>query len=163
MRILKEGMAAAPIELPDLHGREVTFAPAGRTPKVVVFYKITCPACQFAMPYYDRLHRAFSQKGVPVRAIVQNPPAEAIRFAAEYAVEMPQLVDAPAYVASRAYGVMSVPALFVIGTEGDVALASTGFVRDDLQRAAALVARAIGQPEPRIFGAGEDVPALKPG
>jgi len=130
---------------------------------VVVFYKVTCPACQFGMPYYDRLHRAFSERGVPVRAIVQNPPADAIQFASEYSVEMPQLVDAPAYAVSKAYGVMSVPALFVIGAGGDVVLASTGFVRDDLQRAAALVARAIGQPEPRIFGAGEDVPALKPG
>jgi peroxiredoxin len=157
------GMAASPIVLPALDGKPVTLEPAGPTPKLVVFYKVSCPTCQFGMPFYNRLYRAFADSPVTVVAVAQNRPVEAADFAARYEVTMPQLIDAPAFAVSKAYQVMTVPTLFVIDAAGEIALASPGFVRADLERAAALLAAAIDRPVPEIFRPDEAVPALKPG
>lgn len=160
---LKAGMPAAPIVLPGVDGSERKIEPATVGAAAFVFYKIDCPTCQFAMPYFDRLYRAFADHQVPVLAVAQNDAAQAAEFAARYGLAMPQLIDAAGYAASKAYGVMTVPSLFVTGADGTLTLASAGFVRDDVQRAAALLALSLGGPAPTIFAAGEDVPALKPG
>jgi hypothetical protein len=98
-----------------------------------------------------------------VLAVAQNEAADAAEFAAVHGVAMPQVVDAPAYFVSKAYGVMTVPSLFVTGANGALTLASAGFVRDDVQRAAELLAAALGCPVPAMFHTCEVVPALKPG
>ena len=68
-----------------------------------------------------------------------------------------------AYPASNAYGLTSVPTVFLIDADGTVRVSSTGFVKDDLERIAAdLAERQRISPAP-LFKANESVPAIRPG
>jgi peroxiredoxin len=163
MTQLKAGIPAAPITLPDLGGKLVTLDLRSPGPKVLIFYKESCPTCRFGLPLYDRLHGAFAATGFPMYGVIQNTPAEARAFARAYGIRMPQLVDDSPYEASRAYHVLSVPTMVVIDGEGRVAFVSPAFVKEDVRRVAALLAEAAGSPVPELFAEDEDVPALRPG
>lgn len=163
MTQLKAGSTAAPITLQNLEGKLVTFDPRSPGPKVLIFYKESCPTCRFGLPIYDRLHGAFAATGFPMYGVIQNTPDEARAFAREHGIRMPQLVDDSPYEASRAYHLLSVPTMVVIDGEGQVALVSPAFVKADVRRAAALLAEAAGDPVPELFADDEDVPALRPG
>lgn len=163
MTQLRTGIPAAPITLPDLDGHTVTVDPLRPGPKVLVFYKADCPTCQFGLPIYDRLYRAFEDSAVAVYAVAQNSPAVARAFAREYDVRMPQLIDGPPYAASRVYHILNVPTMVVIDEGGRVAIVSPAFIKDDIHRTAILLAEAAGRPGPELFAPGEEVPALRPG
>jgi hypothetical protein len=67
------------------------------------------------------------------------------------------------YPASNAYGLTSVPTIFLIDADGTVRVSSMGFVRDDLERLAAdLADRGRIAPTP-LFRTNESVPANRPG
>ena len=67
------------------------------------------------------------------------------------------------YPASNAYGLTSVPTVFLIETDGTVRISSMGFVKDDLERIAAeLAERRRIAPTP-LFRPNESVPANRPG
>ena len=36
----------------------------GSGPVVLAFFKVSCPTCQYAFPFLERLHKAYGQKGV---------------------------------------------------------------------------------------------------
>jgi len=163
MTQLRAGITAAPITLPDLEGNPVTVDPFGPGPKVVVFYKLSCPTCRFGLPFYDRLYRAFEGSGGAIYGIMQTSPEESREFASAHGIRMPQLIDGPPYAASRAYYILNVPTMVVVDGAGRVALASTAFVKEDIRRAAVLLAESAKRPPPEIFTADEDVPAFRPG
>jgi peroxiredoxin len=163
MSLLKLGAAAEPFAAPDLDGQPVMFDPAGAGPKVLVFYKVTCPTCQLGMPYFDRLYRSFAGADIPFYAVVQDPPEAALAFADEYGITMPQLIDAKPYPASNAYKLTNVPTLFVVDGQARIELVSPAFVKSDIEKAAELLARSEGVAVPAIFTPEDDAPALRPG
>jgi hypothetical protein len=67
------------------------------------------------------------------------------------------------YPASNAYGLTSVPTIFMIDTDGTVRVSSMGFVRDDLERLAAELAERRKITPAALFGTNETVPANRPG
>jgi peroxiredoxin len=44
----------------------------GRGPAVVVFFKVSCPTCQYALPFFERLHKAYRSKGISLVGVSQN-------------------------------------------------------------------------------------------
>ena len=163
MSLLKPGTNVQSFVAPGLDGQTVSFEPGGDGPKVLVFYKVTCPTCQLGMPYFDRLYGAFAGRGVPFYAVVQDSPEAAVAFADEYGITMPQLTDIKPYPVSNAYKLMVVPTLFVVGSQARIELVSAAFVKADIEKAAELLANAVGVETPRIFTPVDDAPALKPG
>jgi peroxiredoxin len=160
MTRLAPGSTAPGFTLPDLDDRHVVFDPTGPGHKALVFYKSDCAGCQFSLPLFDRLHSRL-HGGSEVYAVAQDTPRIAREFAQTRSLTVPQLVDAEPYTVSRAYHLQHVPTLFVIDPEGRIVIASAAFVREQVERAAGLLAAGHGPVS--LFDSAEDIPQIKPG
>jgi peroxiredoxin len=134
-------------------------------PVVAAFFKISCPVCQFTFPFLLRLYQRYGKEDVTFLGISQDDAKATAGFARQYGVTFPMALDEKekGYPASNAYGLTSVPTIFLIDTDGTVRVASMGFVKDDLERIAAELADRGKVPPAALFGANESVPASRPG
>jgi hypothetical protein len=72
-------------------------------------------------------------------------------------------VDQNNYKVSYAYGIETVPTIFLTDKAGKVSTVSVGFVRDELKRFSQQISALLGSPPAEIFKPGEFVPAIKAG
>lgn len=134
-------------------------------PVVAAFFKISCPVCQFTLPFLERLHQRYGGDNVTFLGVSQDDAKATASFARDYRLAFPMVLDEKekGYPASNAYGLTSVPTVFLIDTDGTVRVSTMGFVKDDLERIAAeLAERRRIAPAP-LFRANESVPANRPG
>jgi peroxiredoxin len=134
-----------------------------RGPVVAAFFKISCPVCQFTFPFLERLHKRYGSDGVTFVGISQDGARDTKEFAAEYGVTFPLLVDESDYPVSNAYGLTTVPTIFLIETDGTVKVSSMGFDKKDLETIAAHLAERRKIALAPLFRPDEVVPANKPG
>jgi len=135
-----------------------------RGPVVAAFFKISCPVCQFTFPFLDRLYKRYGGEGVTFLGISQEDAQSSQKFAKEYGITFPILLDDEnGYVVSNAYGLTSVPTIFLIDTDGTVKVSSMGFDKKDLETIAAHLAERKKISLTAIFRPDEVVPANKPG
>jgi peroxiredoxin len=134
-----------------------------RGPVVAAFFKISCPVCQFTFPFLERLNKRYGGEGVTFLGISQDDARSTKKFAQEYGLTFPILIDEEGYPVSNAYGLTNVPTIFLIHTDGSVKVSSLGFDRKDLEAIAASLAerKTIGLTP--LFRPDEVVPANKPG
>jgi peroxiredoxin len=89
-----------------------------RGPVVAVFFKISCPVCQFTFPFLERLYKRYGGDGVTFLGISQDDARATKSFAKEYGITFPMLIDDEnGYLVSNAYGLTNVPTIFLIDTE----------------------------------------------
>jgi len=81
---------------------------------VLTFFKVSCPVCKMVAPMVT----AMAEAGVRVFAIGEDPPDALATFAANEGQRAPTLTEPAPYAVSEAYGLESVPAIFLIGTDG---------------------------------------------
>ena len=100
-------------------------------PALLAFFKVSCPVCQFTFPFLERIAKSGSLR---VFGVSQDDAKATARFAKEFEVTFPMLLDEErtGYPASNAFGVSTVPTLFLIDASGVVALSSEGFLKRDL-------------------------------
>jgi len=124
-------------------------------PALLVFYKISCPVCQMTAPYLERLS---ASNAIQVIGISQDEAAGTRGFMERCGVTFPTLLDSRSegYPASNAYGISSVPSLFLVERDGTVERAFNGFSKRDFEE---IGARAGLAP----FGDGDHVPEWKAG
>ncbi len=124
-------------------------------PALLAFFKIGCPVCQFALPYLERLAGSSS---LQIIAISQDDEAATTGFRQRFGITLTTLLDQSkeGYPASNAYGLTSVPSLFLVEKTGEIAMASAGFAKRDFE---SLGQRAGVQP----FRPEENVPEWKAG
>ena len=135
-----------------------------RGPVVAAFFKISCPVCQFTFPFLERLHKRYGGPGVTFLGISQDDMSDSKEFAREYGVMFPILIDDEnGYVVSNAYGLTSVPTIFLIETNGKVKVSSAGFDKKDLETIAASLAERRKMARKPLFRADEVIPENKPG
>jgi peroxiredoxin len=142
--------------LKDLTGADVSLDEIlAKGPALLAFYKISCPVCQLAAPYLERLTAGSSPRIV---GISQDDAAATQGFNQRFGVTFPTLLDSSkaGYPASNAYGITNVPTLFVVEPDGQIAKVIAGFSKRDLEE---LGARAGVQ----TFRAEENVPEWKAG
>jgi len=134
-------------------------------PIVLVFFKVSCPVCQFAFPLYERLARAHKASGATFVGISQNKSSDAKAFAREYGVTFPIAIDDEAnrYVVSNAYGLTNVPTLFYIAPSGEIEVTSVGWSKSELEEVSAKLAALRHVKPPALWRTGEDVPAFRAG
>lgn len=154
--LVPAGAAAPPFELTGLDGatrslKEILSA----GPALLVFYKISCPVCQLTLPYLQRLS---ANPSIQVIGISQDDSSATRSFTQRLGVNFPTLLDLGSqdYPASNAYGIASVPALFLVESDGTVARSFNGFSKRDLEE---IGARAGVAP----FGPEDHVPEWKAG
>lgn len=153
--MLKAGAKAPRVVLEDLTGTKVALADvAARGPVLVAFYKISCPVCQLAFPFLERI----SKGSLAVAGICQNDEHGTEKFARDYGLTMPMLLDRESggYEASNAFEITHVPSLFLVEPDGVISLASEGFVKRDLEE----LGRRAGV---ATFGPDDHVPEWKAG
>jgi len=126
-------------------------------PVLLAFFKVSCPTCQYTLPFLDRIHRG--AKGATRLFAVSQDDAESTReFHQEFGITMPTLLDSArfGYPASNAYGLSHVPSMFLIERDGTISWSLIGFNRKEL---AALGEKLGVQP----FKPSEQVPEMKSG
>jgi cytochrome c biogenesis protein CcmG, thiol:disulfide interchange protein DsbE len=166
MTHVSAGQTAHDFSLKALDGKSYSLEELrGKGPVVAAFFKISCPVCQFTFPFLERLHQRYGGDKVTFLGVSQDDAKATASFARDYGATFPMALDEKekGYPASNAYGLTSVPTIFLIDTDGTVRVSSMGFVKNDLERIAAeLAERRRITPAP-LFRANESVPANRPG
>src|SRR5271167_947535 len=135
MAALTVGTSAPDFTLPTLDGKQFSLKDAlARGPVLAAFFKISCPVCQFAFPFLERIYKAYGNRNVTIVGISQNEKKDTAAFIKEYGVTFPVLLDdADSYPVSNAYGLTNVPSLFWIASDGEIELSSVGWVKADFE------------------------------
>jgi len=164
MAALAAGAKAPAISLRDMNGETVTLADAlKKGPVVAAFFKVSCPTCQFAAPFLERLHETYGGPKFTLLGISQDDASDTREFFKEFDVEFPTLIDTDGYPISNQYGITNVPTIFLIAPDGKIQVTSVGFAKKELEQIAAQAARATGIPPKALFKPSEAVPEVKPG
>ena len=128
MPALNSGIVAPLFDLPLLGGGEFSMREAlAKSPVVLVFFKVSCPVCQYAFPLYEELAEKTAGR-VRVVGVSQDDENATRTFANTYGVMFPiALDDFRRYPVSNAYGLTNVPTLFEITQEGSIAVSCVGW------------------------------------
>ena len=158
------GQLAPAFSLKALDGKEYSLNTLlEKGPVVVAFFKISCPVCQFTFPFLQRIAERYAGDSVTIIGVSQDDAADTKAFNKEYGVSFPTLLDGPGYPASNAYGLHTVPSIFLIEPDGKVNVACTGFDKADLEKIAAELSQRRKIAASPLFRADETIPANKPG
>ena len=161
---IESGHSAPGFFLKALDGKECSLQELlERGPAVVAFFKISCPVCQFTFPFLQRLHERYAGEGATVIGVSQDDVRDTKEFNKEYGVTFPTLVDSEGYPASNAYGLTSVPTIFLIAPDGKVKVSCMGFSKSDLEKIASELSLYKKMQAAPLFRTNEIVPAFKPG
>ncbi len=165
MPALQEGSKAPDFSLPALDGGNFSLQDAlHRGPVLAVFFKVSCPVCQYAFPFFERLHKAYGSQKVAIVGVSQDDKANTAAFLKEYGASFPTLLDDPAgYMVSNAYGLTNVPSWFFIGQDGKIKISSVGWVRADVEALNRGLSDANHASLRRLFHPADDVRDFWPG
>jgi peroxiredoxin len=165
MAALTAGTHAPEISLPALDGSKFSLQAAlNQGPVLAAFFKVSCPICQYAFPYLERLHKAYGNQKISMVGISQNNQRDTAAFLKEYGVTFPTLLDDPnGYAVSNAYGLTNVPTWFLIGQDGEIEISSVGWVKRELEDLNRKLAEAQQISVLPLFQPGEDVSDFRAG
>ena len=135
MTTLTAGVQAPPFTLSAIEGKNFSLQDAlARGPVVLVFFKVSCPVCQYAFPLYERLFQAYKNQGVTLVGVSQNIKKDTELFNKNLGVTFPVLLDdTKTYSASNAYGLRTVPTLFWIAQDSTIEISSVGWNKKDFE------------------------------
>ena len=154
--ILDSGSPAPGFRLPRLEGGPATLAElTARGRVLLVFFKVTCPVCQLTLPFLERLH---AMGTLAICGISQNDAADTREFNSAFGVSFPTLLDAgdEDFPVSNAYGISSVPSMFLVEPDGMISRVMEGWNRIDMEALGAVAGMTLFRPE-------DNVPAWKAG
>ena len=157
--MLTVGERAPEFELRDDHGHTRSLRDLVKAgPVLVAFFKTTCPVCQLAFPFLDRIHRGQATPAVTIFGVSQDDAESTLEFTDEFGVTFPILFDTAdsGYPASNAYGISHVPSLFLVEPDGVISWTMEGFEKKALETLGAKAGVA-------TFTAGDQVPVFKAG
>ncbi len=165
MTALSAGTLAPDFSLPTINGKRFTLADAlRRGPVVLAFFKVSCPVCQYALPFLERLHQAYQGRNVTVAGVSQNSAEDTAAFMKQFGITFPVLLDDPAhYKVSNAYGLTNVPTVFYIVPGGEIEVSSVGWVRTEIADISSRVSARLKAAQAPLFGPGEQVEEWKAG
>jgi peroxiredoxin len=165
MAALTSGTHAPDISLIALDGKKFSLQDAlARGPVIAAFFKVSCPTCQYAFPFLERLYQAYAGKNVTIVGISQNEAKDTKAFAREYDINFPLLLDdTHSYPVSNAYGLTNVPSIFWIAQDGEIEISSVGWLKNDFAEINRKMAETLALPPAMIFKPGEDVRDFRAG
>lgn len=162
---IQEGQQAADFTLSFENSGEFRLAAlAADQLAVLAFFKASCPTCQFAFPYLERVYRnSNSNNRILFAGISQDNARETAEFRRDFPFTFPVLIDPEPYTVSSRYAVDFVPTIYLIAPGGTVQQTIEGFSKHGLQELAGHLARHAGMPPPEVFRPDEGVPVYRPG
>jgi peroxiredoxin len=165
MAALNTGTKAPDFELKSMDDKRFSLAEElARGPVVLAFFKVSCPTCQYALPFLERLYKVYGHKGVTMVGISQNDAKDTAAFVKEFGITFPMLLDDPrSYPASNAYGLTNVPTIFWIAQDGEIEVSSVGWLKADFEEINRKMAEAGKIARAVVFKPGEDVRDFRAG
>jgi peroxiredoxin len=165
MAALTPGTSAPDFALPTMDGMQFSLRDAlARGPVVAAFFKISCPVCQFAFPFLERIYKAHGKGPVTMVGISQNSKRDTNVFLHEFGVTFPVLLDEPdTYPVSNSYGLTNVPTIFWIGQDGKIEISSVGWVKKEIEEINQRSAELGGSGANPVFLPGETVADFRAG
>ena len=154
--LLDPGSRAPGFRLARLEGGEATLAElTARGRVLLVFFKVTCPVCQLTMPFLERLH---ASGALSICGISQNDAADTREFNTYFGVSFATLLDTEEtdFPVSNAYGISSVPSMFLVEPDGTISRVIEGWSKMDMEALGAAAGMTLFRPE-------DSVPVWKPG
>lgn len=166
MPALEAGVQAPEIELQYLDGHKFSLKEERKKgPVVAVFFKVSCPVCHMALPYLERIFKAYEKNSnLTFIGVSQDNAADTKVFNRQFGVTFPVLLDpAGKYPVSNAYGLTNVPTTFLISTEGEIEFSTVSWSKADVEQLNRRLAAASNMATAQIFLPGEKVAEFKPG
>jgi peroxiredoxin len=165
MAALTAGTSAPDFKLQTMDGKQFSLREAlSHGPVIATFFKISCPVCQYAFPFLERIYKAHGGKNVTIVGVSQNDKKDTAAFAKEYGVTFPILLDdTNAYPVSNAYGLTNVPTVFWIGQDGEIEISSVGWERKEIEQINRKAAEINGGAAKTMFHPGEVVADFRAG
>jgi peroxiredoxin len=111
--------------------------------------------CQLTFPFLERIHKAGT---LPVYAISQDDAEDSRQFNRELGLTLPTLLDTgrSGYPASNAFGISSVPTVFLLERDGGISRVIEGWSKREIEWLGGLAGV-------EVFRQGDNVPEWKPG
>jgi peroxiredoxin len=165
MSSLSSGSQAPKFELPTMDGQKFSLQEGlTRGPVLAVFFKISCPVCQYALPFFERLYKAYGHKNVTIVSISQNDKNDTAQFMSRYGITMPVLLDdTKTFAISNAYGLTNVPTSFWIAEDRTIEISSVGWSRKDFEEMLRKAAFETGDGVQPIFQPSEQIADFRAG
>lgn len=139
---------------PDFHGGTVdarTVSMAALRGKVVLvnFWASWCLECRPEMPLLERLHRELVRQGLAVVGVNNRERRDAVsRYARKLGLTFPLVLDPDGTISAR-YGVVGLPATFLVGRDGRAVGFAIGSREWGSAPARALFNALLAEPSPR--------------
>jgi peroxiredoxin len=165
MSALEAGKHTPQFELPATDGSKFSLQEAlSRGPVLAVFFKNSCPVCQYALPYFERLYKAYGRSKFSIVGISQNDKKDTAEFMKKYGITFPVLLDdTKTYPASNAYQLTTVPSAFWISDHGDIEISSVGWSRRDFEEMIRKAASLNGEQPKPVFQPAEQIADFRAG
>jgi len=165
MTALAKGTKAPEFALKALDGKRFSLNEAlADGPVVLTFFKVSCPTCQYAYPFLERLFKAYGSKGITLVGVSQNDAKETAAFAKDFVLTFPLLLDdTHRYPVSNAYGLTNVPTIFWIARDAEIEVSSVGWVKADFELINRKMAETGHLTPAAVFKSGEDVRDFRAG
>jgi len=165
MGALSTGVRAPGFTLPTVQGTPISLDEAlQKGPVVLAFFKVSCPVCQYAFPFFERLYRDNQGTNVTVLGISQDKLKDTKTFIRDFGVSFPVALDDPKkYEVSNAYGLTNVPTLFYIVPDGEIEIASVGWSKADVEAMNRKLAEQVKHSPAPLWRPGEEIQDFRAG
>ncbi len=159
--MIEVNQPAPDFTLPSLANGQIHFYGTEAKTAFLVFYKYNCGSCRLALPFLQKIYNAYGDAFF-FTTIAQDGAKTTAGFMQEMSITMPVLLDLPPYLVSNAYGIHTVPSIFLVDTSRVIRFAGFGFVKKEILDLSDILAEKSGRPQIDVFG-NAAVPELKPG
>jgi peroxiredoxin len=165
MAALTAGVRAPDFTLPTVDGQDVSLREAlTKGPVLLAFFKVSCPVCQYALPFVERLYRANQSANITVLGVSQDNVRDTKAFAKECGISFSLALDNPAdYAVSNAYGLTNVPTIFYIAADGEIEVSSVSWSKADIEAINEKLAAVRRQMPAVLWRKGDDVRDFRAG
>ncbi len=135
-----------------------------RGPVIAAFFKVSCPTCQYAFPFLQRIYEVHGNKAVTIVGISQNEKKDTGAFLRQYGITFPVLLDHTAsYPVSNAYGLTNVPTIFWIAPDGEIEISSVGWIKKEMEELNERAAQASSEGAKPLFRPDEQIADFRAG
>ena len=165
MPALDAGVQAPDFSLPTVDGKTVSLHEAlKKGPVVLAFFKVSCPVCQYAFPFFERMFQANRDSKVSFIGVSQDKAKDTEAFMKQFGITFPVALDDPKhYAVSNAYGLTNVPTLFYIEPNGEIEISSVSWSKAEVEAVNAKLAALRQQTPVLLWHKGEDVRDFRAG
>ena len=165
MAALAAGVQAPDFSLSTIDGKTVSLHEAlKKGPVALAFFKVSCPVCQYAFPFFERMYQANRDSKVSFIGVSQDKLKDTQSFLKEVGITFPVALDDPKhYAVSNAYGLTNVPTLFYIDPSGEIEISSVCWAKADVEAVNAKLAALRQQTPALLWRKGEDVRDFRAG